>query len=241
MKNNDPRRGDDLLAVVVLLLLFGAGVWYARSEIWSWFLQKIDPYLGLIVTIGGVIVGAVVTWFIAPLVLELIFYFKRLRQMETKRIILSRDDTTEPFEIMKFLDSCNGMLMTKFPIYGHFIGFDHLVWEQGVEDGRKYIEVSAPQAILDEICGSFQSVYQNVRFETVPAVKKKELPAEYLQVRLERHWFYSLQTLRNYQKVMSESIFASVENVEGDGRRSSSDGSGWSRKAKEDEEDTRKV
>lgn len=216
MKKSEQKNNNDELAAVFLLGLVGLSVWNSKEDIWNWFLKQIDPYVEIAVTIVTILVVGLVLWFLLPWITEFLFYFRRLKQMKTKRIILSRDDTTEPFEIMKFLDAVNGMLHAKFPIYGHFIGFDHMVWELGSENGQKYIEVSAPGFILDEICGSLQSVYQNIRFRTVSTVKEKQLPEDYLQLRLERHWFYGLQTLRNYQKVMAESIFAAIDKSHGD-------------------------
>lgn len=217
MANNkqQPDNGSDFMAMVAVISLLLAGVWFSRDKIWDWLVKQLDPYMEIFFTVGITLLLVAVIWFVLPWILKLVFYFKRLGQMKTREIVLSRDDTTEPYEITRYLDSCAGMLKTKFPFYGHFIGFDHLVWHPKRIDGQNLIEISAPEPILSEIEGALQAVYQNVVFRDAQNTTPENLPEEYLQMRLSRNHFYGLQTLRDYQKVFTESFFASLENCEG--------------------------
>ncbi len=68
---------------------------------------------------------------------------------------------------------------------------------------------------MDRICGRLQAAYQNIRFEPVEK-SDKEIAKDFIQLRLERNWFYPLQTLRNYQASISESFFAALDKADGD-------------------------
>lgn len=210
-----PDNGSDFMAMVAVIGLFMAGVWFSRDQIWAWILQKVDQNLGVILTIGVTLVSAVILFFVIPWVSKLVFYFRRQSMMRKVEIVLSRDDTTEPFEVTKFFDSVNGMLLTKFPWMGWFMDHSHLVWEYTTRDGKKRICLAAPGLILDRIQKNLQSVYQNIRFRPIPMNEDEHLPSEFIQMRLQRHWFYSIQTLKDYQKLFAESLFASLDDVEG--------------------------
>lgn len=134
-----PDNGSDFMAMVAVIGLIVAGVWFSRDQIWAWFLQKVDQNLGVILTIGVILLSAVILFFVLPAVSKLFFYFRRQSMMQKVEIVLSRDDTTEPFEVTKFFDSANGMLLSKFPWMGWFMDHDHLVWEYTTDHGNKGI------------------------------------------------------------------------------------------------------
>lgn len=200
--------------VFVVLVAAAAIYYFATSLIDSWeeFWEAVKPYL----LISLLILAIPVALFLFMKFTQLLYYFKRFSKIKTVEIELSRDDTTEPFEMMKFFDAVYGMLLTHFSWIGWFTGFHHFVWEQGVESGEKYIRLSAPGPILDSICKNLQSVYQNVRF--IPIERKRGMPPpqQILQLRLKRNWFYQLQTLEAYEKTISESFFATLDNIDED-------------------------
>ncbi|MCS1352827.1 type IV secretory system conjugative DNA transfer family protein [Mechercharimyces sp. CAU 1602] len=201
-----------LVAVIGLFWSFWNKYNYVFFGLWESFMINLDTIL------IGLAVLLAIPFFIWILMVGFQFYFylHRYSIIETRKVILSRDDTTDPFEVAKFIDSVNGMLLTRFPLTGWFTGFHHFVWEQGQRSGQKYIHLSAPGPILDQICSSLQSVYQNIRFETIERRKNEPVPKEYLQLRLQRDWIYPLQSLKNYQKSISEAFFASLDNIEED-------------------------
>lgn len=57
--------------------------------------------------------------------------------MERVEVVLSRDDTTKPDEIVKFFEFVNGALLSEFPLLGFFKGFDHFIWEVTVDNQNR--------------------------------------------------------------------------------------------------------
>lgn len=135
---------------------------------------------------------------------------KRAGRMETVEILLSRDDTAEPFEVMGFFDSCYGALLPKY--FGWLTGRDYFVWE--VEKNKEGIHfyLSASKG-LNGIQSRLQATYQNIRFEPVETKSWEQAYGE--QLRLARKWFYPLRSLRNYQSSITESLVNVLDNADG--------------------------
>ncbi len=84
-------------------------------------------------------VGIGAAWLGAKLS-QLYFRYRRRNQLRTYEIILSRDDTTEPFEMTKFFDAVNAMLLPRFRWQGWLWGYPYLTWEQGIEGGASTLD-----------------------------------------------------------------------------------------------------
>lgn len=140
---------------------------------------------------------------------------KRLLNMAGAEIILSRDDTAEPFEVMSFLDSCYAALVTRN--LGLFRGHDHMVWEVISEPGgaiRFYL--SAPAWVLESVKSRLQSTYQNIRFGEVKKILSNNEVRQ--QFNLARRWIYPLRSLRNYQSSITEALVSVLSNSQGQSR-----------------------
>lgn len=211
-KSSDKSKGR--FGAEVMILVFGLGLlWFLIRRVEYESLVRIfEPYLFYIL----VFIGVVLLFWMGVLTCRFYFYVRRYKKMATVEIELSRDDTTEPFEMYKYFDNVFGLLCTKFAWVGFFTGHSHVVWELGRRDSMFYIRISAPKDDLDSVTKSLQAVYQNVRFKEVPNHVLKKVPNEILQMRLQRNWFYPLQSLKNYQKSIVESVFAVLDEVSED-------------------------
>ncbi len=141
---------------------------------------------------------------------------RRVAELETVEIVLSRDDTTEPFEVMAFFDHLHGLLAARF--VGLVAGQPWAVWELAKKPGdlvRFYL--TAPGRVMGYVQARLQATYQNVRF--APATDRPK--AHYLyaqQFRLAEHWSLGLKSLKNYQNLISESMVAALDRAEAEVR-----------------------
>jgi hypothetical protein len=215
-KSSGSKKGRFGAEAMIIVFALGS-LWFLIREYESVFDslgEVLQPYLWIGVSLIGVlVVGIVLLW-----CNRLIHYFWRMDRMVTVRVELSRDDLAEPFEVMKFFDSVNGALLGPFEWMGFFTGHNHLCWEMGKRNGQYYIELSAPEEDVESIQNSMQSVYQNVKFSRVDGEEavSRCFPDSALQMRLLKHWFYPLQTLKNYQKSITESILTQMDSVSED-------------------------
>lgn len=143
---------------------------------------------------------------------RLYFRYRRQQSLRTVEIQLSRDDCAEPFEVMTWLDSAYGILLTRY--FGLLVGQDHAVWEIAREEGgaiRFYL--SAPGRALAQLTARLQGTYQNIRF--LPAPRWASLYRQKEQYHLARPWFYPLKSLRNYQSSLTEAIVSVLDAARG--------------------------
>lgn len=140
-------------------------------------------------------------------------YFRSLRakSLITVELVLSRDDTATPFEVMGFFDSFFGNLTQRF--FRLFKGQDHFVWEVVKDDDGIRFYITAPVAKLEAIKKRFQSTYQNLRFHGAD-LKDKDFQV-LQQYRLSRPWFYTLKSLRDYQSSITESLVNVLDGAAG--------------------------
>ncbi|MEG6617618.1 TraM recognition domain-containing protein [Peptococcaceae bacterium 1198_IL3148] len=149
------------------------------------------------------------------LICRLYFRDKRLKHMEQVEIVLSRDDTAEPFEVMTFFDSCYAALVTRN--FSIFKGHDHMLWEIIKEDnGNIRFYIGAPNWAINGIKARLQSTYQNITFTSTNRITSDYDVRQ--QFGLARKWIYPLRSLRNYQSSITESL-VSVLAVEKDNVR----------------------
>lgn len=193
-----------LMALGLILVVAGGHYLWQTRQRFTPDIRGVEHILAwsvLIFLVGGLILNG---W-------HYLFRVRWIRETRSVDIILSRDDTTEPFEITKFFDAVGGMLLPRFVWQGWLQGYPYMSWTQGVDQGTKFIRLSAPGPILERITGRLQAAYQNIRFEPVPVPASWAVPPRYgLQLRLTRPWFYPLQTLKDYQALLSESFFAAI-------------------------------
>lgn len=138
---------------------------------------------------------------------------RRAQGLETVEIVLSRDDTTDPFEVMGLFDNIHGLLAARY--VGVFVGQPWAVWEMAKEPGdcvRFYL--TAPAAVLPFIQARIQSTYQNVRFSPT-GDRPRERYGYAQQFVLAEEWHAGLKTLKNYQNLISESLVAALDSSAG--------------------------
>ena len=207
--------GVAILAVVVggAYLLVGKKDWATirkhPNEFWKIVWHHLQPIvMDIVHIIAWAIVAVLVIWGLLKLS-QLSFRFKRKKQLQAYEIVLSRDDTTEPFEIAKFFDAVNGMLLPRFQWVGWFTGYPYVTWEQGVENGNKYIRLTAPAPILDRICGRLKAAYQNIRFERLER-QNKPTPEGYFTTALGAKLVLSTADLKELSSVYLGVFFCSI-------------------------------
>lgn len=210
-KSDTPRNEEtEKLALIALVLIMavvgGHYLWQTRQRFTPdiRLAEHLLAWSVLVILVGGLILNG----------LHYLFRVRWIRDVRSVDIILSRDDTTEPFEITKFFDAVGGMLLPRYVWLGWLTGSRYFSWTQGVENGTKFIRLTAPGPILDRIASRLQAAYQNIRFESVP-IPVSAPPRYGLQMRLTRPWFYPLQTLKDYQALITESFFAALAQESG--------------------------
>ncbi|OPY62242.1 MAG: AAA-like domain protein [Pelotomaculum sp. PtaU1.Bin065] len=143
--------------------------------------------------------------------LRMYFRFLRAKSLKTVELVLSRDDTATPFEVMGALDSIYGNLIERF--FRLFKGQDHFVWEVVKSDSGIKFYITAPASKLEAIKKRFQSTYQNLRFnDGYPDHGQYQILQQY---KLARPWFYTLKSLRDYQSSITESLVNVLDSAVG--------------------------
>lgn len=147
----------------------------------------------------------------AVLSFRMYFRYRRAERLKTVELVLSRDDTATPFEVMGSLDSIYGNLIERF--FRLFKGQDHFVWE--IVKGNSGIKfyITAPAAKLEAIKKRFQSTYQNLRFDEADSEHGQYQVLQ--QYRLAKPWFYTLKSLRDYQSSITESLVNVLDGAAG--------------------------
>lgn len=215
----DKRRFNKNSTVEIQILLFAlliGGVFLLYQEKNNWlhsFMKHRELLFGLFLLF---LIILFLVW-IFPTISCMYFYLKRSREMKLVEIVLSRDDTTTPEEMMKFFEFVNGALLTEFPLLGFFKGFDHFIWEVSVDNHErsKTIRLAASKYLLDQVSANLQSVYQNIQFIPLNMEVGKQVPVEFLQFRLSRKWYFSLDAATDYQKSIMESFLSTLDGEVG--------------------------
>jgi hypothetical protein len=98
-----------------------------------------------------------------------------------------------------------------------FKGFDHFVWEVSIDNinRTKTIRLATSKYVLNQVTANLQSIYQNVQFIPCELGKGKSIPPEFLQFRLSRKWYFSLDAAIDYQKSTIESLLSTLDGEEG--------------------------
>lgn len=208
---------------MILLIIVGAVLlWIYNKSL----LLLISAYttlfvIGLVLLVGLPIVFLV----ILPYISRLYYYFQRMKTMETVKVIFSHRDEKTSGEMINFFDFLNALLLPEFYAYYLYRGANIFVWEVRVEKGNeKCIYLSATEGLLKTITQNLQSIHHNIRFEKVEE-KPKELPNEFMQMRLERHWTHSIETGEagskvgpvQYSKSLTDSLFSTMDAIGNDG------------------------
>ncbi|MCL6479352.1 MAG: TraM recognition domain-containing protein [Peptococcaceae bacterium] len=145
---------------------------------------------------------------------RLYFRFRRAGSLKTAELILSRDDTATPFEVMGALDSVYGNLVERF--FRLFKGQDHFVWEVVKDAAGIKFYVTSPADKLEAVKKRLQSTYQNLRFQDAGPVDDNYHVLQ--QYGLARPWFYTLKSLRDYQSSIVESLVNVLDGAAGRAR-----------------------
>lgn len=218
-KNNNGKSSKSF----ILLLLLAAGVflWYYNRDL----LLLITAYSGLILTLIFLfVVFPVIVFIVFPYFSRIYHHFQKANTMETVRVIFSRKDDKKRADLINFFDFLNGALLPEF--YARYLiqGAHYFVWEIRVEkDGQKNIYMSATGGLLKTITQNLQAIHQNIRFEKVEQ-KPMPIPKEFMQLRLEKSWEYSIEAGEQgskigpvqYEKSLTDSLLNTMESSEGD-------------------------
>lgn len=150
--------------------------------------------------------------------------YTRTAEMETVRIILPRAESKSNSDLINFFDFLNGALLPEFPWQYWYTGAHTFVWEVRMgRKGEKDIYLSASGDMLTLITRNLRTIYEHVRFEKVER-EQHDLPKEFMQMRLQRSWRHSIETIElqdkmgaiNYQKTMLDSIFQTLDELDGE-------------------------
>lgn len=198
--------------------------------VFLWFYNK--KLLLLLTAYSGLIVSLLLFFVVLPIVSLVVFpffsrvyhHFQRAKTMETVRVVFSRKDEKKRTDLINFFDFLNGTLLPEFYSKYFIKGANTFVWEIRVEkNGEKNIYLSATGGFLKTITQNLQAVYQNIRFEAVEP-KSIPVPNEFMQLRLEKSWKYSIEAGEQgskigpvqYEKSLTDSLLSTMESSEGD-------------------------
>lgn len=217
---NTKNKGN-LQTLLILVVIVGVVLLWLYNKKVLLFISSIS--LASILAFLLFIVLPIVILLCLPVVSRLYHHFQHAKQIETVRIVISRVDEQMRSDMINFFDFLNGVLLPSFAVQYSYLGAHHFVWELRSEEGEKQVYLSATGTLLNTILRNLQSVHPHLRFEKV-VHEKNEIPQEFMQLKLERKWFHSIETIEldsdfgaiQYEKSLTDSLMATMDEIEGD-------------------------
>lgn len=210
------------ISLFTILLLAVVFIWWRWDSISQLsFVQTVISFFHQYRVLLLVAVLLILVAWLGLYISRQVFRYRRTKDMKTVRIILSRAENQSQAEIINFFDFLNGTLLPEFPWMYSYKGAHTFVWEIRVgKRGEKNIYLSAASHLLPLILKNLRTIYEHVRFEEVEK-SHLPLPQEFMQMRLERSWKHSIETVEvNDQqggKTLTDSLFQTLDEIDGEG------------------------
>lgn len=216
----DNRNQNSIRNFLFLLTVIGLGLlWYFHQSIWL-YLTSLS--LAVVLSYLLFVVLPILILISLPVISRIYHHYQRAKQVETVRLMISRADEHTRSDMINFFDFLNGVLLPSFSVQYYYKGANNFIWEIKSNQGKKEIYLSATGNLLDTITRNLHSVYPHVRFEKVEQ-KKEPMPNAFMQLKLERKWFHSIETIEldsdfgaiKYDKSLVDSLLTAMDESEG--------------------------
>lgn len=206
---------------IIGFLLLGAVLYGFQTRVTEWWgkghpvsprveamLADVFPVLSFLFWLG---LGGALGVFISR------FYWRnqRAKSLKAVEIVLSRDDTADPHQVMGFLDAAYHLCRSRYFWLGWLKGKDHLCFELAKDQDeviRFYLISTANQ--LEGLLARLQSTYTNITFIPVEPDQRKWRIG--YQMKLDKNpYVFTIKTLKDYRLSIIEGMASAWTGIKG--------------------------
>jgi hypothetical protein len=140
---------------------------------------------------------------------------RRARELQTFELRLGRDDLANPYRVQEAFEGIFGAIQCRW-FERLWRGQDHFALElhRTADDRLVRFALAAPARLAGTIAGPLEALYPDVRLVNHPPRPQSGGAVSRLKKR--RSFVLSLQTIRNYEHVFSESLASLIDKQRGD-------------------------
>jgi hypothetical protein len=139
---------------------------------------------------------------------------RRARELATFELRLGRDDLANPYRVQEAFEGIFGAISGRW-FERLWRGQDHFALEihRTADDGLVRFALAAPLRLVDTISGPLEALYPDVRLLEHPG--RPEWALALTRMKKRRSFVLSLQTIRNYEHIFSESLASLLDKQQG--------------------------
>jgi hypothetical protein len=139
---------------------------------------------------------------------------RRARELATFELRLGRDDLANPYRVQEAFEGIFGAITRRW-FERVWRGQDHFALEvhRTASDGLVRFTLALPARLADTIAGPLEALYPDVRL--LEHTGRPDWGSAVSRLKKRRSFVLSLQTIRNYEHVFSESLASLIDKQQG--------------------------